>query len=85
MTKLKTLPATIKFSAKCSDCFGAEFYDAEDNEVAGYNGYVPKFFPEEHYGDYVQLDIDLKTGQILNWKSPSLKEINDTLKGSADN
>ena len=81
MTELKTMPATIAISAKCSDCFGATFSDAEGNEVAGYDGYVPKFFPGDHFGDYVELHIDLKTGKILNWEAPSLADINKTLKG----
>jgi len=83
MPKLKTMPTMISFSAKCSDLFTASFSDAEKNEVAEYRGYVPGFFPEDHYGDYVQLDVDLKTGQILNWKAPSLADINATLKESS--
>lgn len=84
MTKLSKVPAVIKISAKCSDLFGADFFDAEGNEIAGYNGYVPKFFPDEHWGDYVRLDIELATGKILNWKPPSLSEINAALKDSTD-
>ena len=82
--KLKAMPASISFSAKCSDLFGAEFKDADGASVASYDGYVPAFFPEEHYGDYVQLDIDLATGQITNWKKPSLKAINDALKDTGN-
>jgi hypothetical protein len=77
---LKKLPTTISFSAKCSDMFGATFLDADGKEVAKYDGYVPGFFPEEHYGDYVQLDIDLATGQIKNWKAPTLAQVNVALK-----
>jgi hypothetical protein len=33
--------------------------------------YVPGFMPGEHYGDYLMLDIDLETGAITNWKTPS--------------
>lgn len=80
MSKLKTMPTVISFSAKCSDLFGASFKDTSGATVAEYDGYVPAFFPEEHYGDYVQLDIDLATGQILNWKKPSLKAINQALE-----
>lgn len=52
----------IKISAKCSDLFNME----GPNGIS-YDGYVPEFFPEEHFGDYVQLDINTKTGQIVNW------------------
>lgn len=76
-------PATIKISAKCSDMFCADFFDKEGKMVGSYTGYVPKFFPNpnvEHYGDYVELVIDLSTGLILNWKKPTaaqLESIND--------
>jgi hypothetical protein len=68
-------PKTISISAKCSDMFSARLDDGRE-----YDGYVPNFFPEDHYGDYVQLDIDLATGQILNWKAPTQKELNETFK-----
>jgi len=48
--------------------------------VQEYEGYVPEWFPnakENHYGDYVQLIIDLDTGKILNWKKPSAKDLED--------
>jgi len=34
--------------------------------------------PEEHYGDYVELEIDIETGVILNWKRPSIKSVEET-------
>jgi hypothetical protein len=84
MTKLKTRPKVISITAKCSDLFYARFMNADGIGVAEYRGYVPDFFPEEHYGDYVQLDIDLATGQITNWKAPSLKAINHALKDGGE-
>lgn len=65
-------PKTITFSAKCSDMFSARLDDGRE-----YDGYVPSFFPGQHYGDYVQLEIDLATGQILNWAAPSKKELDE--------
>jgi hypothetical protein len=32
---------------------------------------VPDFMPGEHYGDYVMLDVDIDTGKITNWKTPT--------------
>lgn len=32
-----------------------------------YDGYVPGFFPGEHAGDYLELDIEVATGLITNW------------------
>ena len=83
--KLKTAPAVMRINAKCSDLFSALFDNADGSTVATYNGYVPGFMPGNHYGDYVELDIDLKTGKILNWKAPSLKEINETLMERENN
>lgn len=54
--------ATIHLSAKCSDLFAMQ--DENGNQ---YDGYVPDFFPEDHYGDYLILSIDTRTGKILNW------------------
>jgi hypothetical protein len=82
MPKLTKAPAVIHISAKCSDLFFAAFADSAGVEVANYSGYVPGFMPGEHYGDYVQLDIDLATGRILNWKKPSLAAINSALNDS---
>ena len=61
----------IKISAKCSDLFSASC----DAEAKYYDGYVPDFFPETHYGDYVELTIDTATGQILNWP----KDLKDSM------
>lgn len=60
--------AIIHISAKCSDLFAMQ--DSEGNQ---YDGHVPEFFPEDHFGDYVILSIDTKTGKILNWQ----KKISD--------
>jgi hypothetical protein len=64
---------TIRISAKCSDMFDVQLME-DGKRVGEYSGYVPTWFPnptEDHYGDYVQLDIDVDTGQILNWKKPT--------------
>lgn len=61
----------IRITAKCSDLFNAQLMGKEGKrtkELAEYSGYVPDFFPGDHCGDYVMLDIDPNTGQILNWK-----------------
>ena len=49
--------------------------EEDGKQTADYDGYVPEFFPNEHYGDYVELDIDIDTGQILNWKKPTKVEL----------
>jgi len=62
-------PKTISFSCKCSDCFSMSVFDANNNKIAGYHGYVPSFIPGK-YGDYVCMTIDIETGVILDWKNP---------------
>lgn len=62
-------------SAKCSDMFSANL--VVDGELQGnYDGYVPKFFPGQHFGNYIELEIDVDTGKILNWKKPTKEELN---------
>jgi hypothetical protein len=38
----------------------------------------------EHWGDYVMLDIDIETGQIVNWKKPTQDELDETFKGESE-
>jgi hypothetical protein len=74
MKKTKTV---ISVCAKTSDLFGALF--SGDGRTAGvYDGYVPSWFPGEHWGDYVMLDIDVATGKILNWKKPTAAQLSAT-------
>lgn len=68
-------PKTISISAKCSDLFSADIKDAKGKTLIEYHGYVPNFFPDQHFGDYVMLDIDLATGKILNWKKPTQTQL----------
>jgi hypothetical protein len=80
----------IKINAKCSDMFAATLETTKQNEAgsqltsfANYDGYVPAWFPSNavnHYGDYVELTIDVETGRILNWKKPTQAQLNDTFK-----
>lgn len=63
----------ITICAKCSDMFSASLND--NGKVKNYYGYVPDFFPEEHYGDYIEFKIDIDTGKILNWKKPTIKDL----------
>ena len=43
----------------------------DGKQIGEYSGYVPDFMPGNHYGDYVQLEIDTDTGLIVNWKKPT--------------
>jgi hypothetical protein len=68
----------IYINAKCSDLCFAQLKDGDGKVIAEHDGYVPALMPEEHFGDYVELDIDLETGTILNWKRPSKKVVEET-------
>lgn len=60
----------IRFLSVCgktSDMCGITIRNQHNQDMGSYDGYVPDFFPGEHYGDYLMLDIDVETGQILNW------------------
>jgi len=73
--------AKLIISAKCSDLCFAQLQDKEGKVLAESDGYVPDFMPGNHYGDYVELEIDTETGLILNWKKPTtktmIKDINE--------
>jgi hypothetical protein len=71
---------TLRLCGKTSDGCGINYLDENGNSVAEVNDYVPDYFPEEHYGDYIEFDIDVKTGQILNWKAPTQKQLKDAIK-----
>lgn len=71
----------LKICVKCSDGFNST-YERKGESPIEYNGYVPKFFPEEHWGDYVELDIDVATGRINNWVVPTEKELLKQIKNN---
>jgi hypothetical protein len=74
MTKpVKVQAKTFKLLIKCCDSFKGDLVDQDGQVLKEYEGYVPAFFPGQHYGDYLILDID-ETGKIAFW--PSEKEIN---------
>lgn len=70
----------LKICGKTSDRFHARLL-VDGKETKNHDGYVPDFFPEEHYGDYIELDIDIDTGQILNWKKPTQAQLDKQLNG----
>ena len=67
----------LAITAKCSDLFSATLTDNDGLVVATHDGYVPDFMPGDHFGDYVELDIDADTGQILNWIVPQSSDLKD--------
>lgn len=67
---------SVEVHVKVRDSGNYTLLTAEGVKVAELSEeYVPSFFPGDHYGDYLILNIDLETGTILNWKKPSPQEV----------
>ena len=60
----------LTISAKCSDLCSTSF-KADNGKVTESDGYVLQGIGIDEYGDYVVLEIDMQSGQILNWKPVS--------------
>jgi hypothetical protein len=76
------MPRTLKISAKCSDLCSIQLIE-DGKHVGEYDGYVPSWLPNpnvQHYGDYVELEIDVDTGKILNWKKPTKADLTQLTK-----
>ena len=63
----------------CSE-FACDILDQDNICIGQYEGGVPGFFPGDHGGDYVELDINLDTGMVENWKVPTAEQIEKLLK-----
>ena len=75
---------TIRISAKCSDLMFATLHDETGKQIGSeHDGYVPDWLGKDGYGDYVNLTIDITTGQILNWKRPTNFDLNKTFGACA--
>jgi len=80
MKKQDKTPHVLSIIAKCSDCCWAQLIAKDDSILKEHDGYVPEMMPGEHYGDYVEIEIEIATGKILNWKKPSKKLIDQFIK-----
>ena len=68
---METSKGILRISAKCSDQCMTGYTDSKGN-VTESDGYVPEGIGiGDGYGDYIEINIDMKTGQILNWKPVS--------------
>ena len=70
----------VEIVGKTSDRCHVTFKNEDGLEMGERDGYVPSFMPGQHFGESIELEIDIETGQILNWVKPTQKE----LKGSMD-
>lgn len=58
--------AIMRFGGKVSDMFCLSVVDDDGKEVIDYEGYVPSGL-RIGGGDYLEMFINLDTGQILGW------------------
>ena len=72
-----TEATTIQVYAKPSDCGTYRLLDKDGQLMHEVDGYVPRWFPGDNYGDYIILNIDIDTGQILNWKPPTAAQLEE--------
>jgi hypothetical protein len=56
----------VSTNEKTSDCCLLKF-ETVDGQIFRYEGYVPQFFPNDHYGDYVIINIR-KDGSVANFE-----------------
>ena len=68
----------LHVSGKTSDHCCTEL-KIDGKTVKETDGYVPKIMPENG-GDYITLEIDIDTGQLLNWKKPSEAKLEEYLE-----
>lgn len=79
--QVKVNAKTLKLHIKVCDRFEGDLFDQDGQKIAGYEGYVPDFFPGQHYGDYLILDIDIDSGQITNWAAPTAEQVEIFVSG----
>jgi len=65
----------LNLSAKCSDLCCIDVYDDDGKTLYTHDGYVPDFMPGQHFGDYIELQIDVETGLILNWQPNLIRKV----------
>jgi hypothetical protein len=73
--KQKVNIKSVSVHVKVCDSGNYDLKDANGNVLKEIQDYVPSFFPGEHYGDYLILDIDIETGMITNWVKPTADKL----------
>jgi hypothetical protein len=78
--KVKVVARSMHLHMKVRDQFECQIKDEQGDIIRDYEGYVPSFMPGQHFGDYLILDIDLDTGQVLNWKEVNKSQLKDFIE-----
>ncbi len=66
--------------AKVKDTAHYTLVDENDNELVQRQEYVPMFMPGDS-SDHIELEIDINTGQILNWEIPNADDLTKFIEG----
>ena len=74
------MPTILHITAKCSDLCDSVL-TKNGKILVEHDGYVPSIMPEGG-GDYVDIEIDVATGKILNWVVPTEDQIKSFIAGS---
>lgn len=53
-------------------------YDNTNRPIKGIGGRLPKFLVQCDC-DYIDLTINIETGQVLNWRKPLAEELEDAI------
>lgn len=72
----------LNVSAKCSDMCSIWTYNTEDNfeTKLEHDGYVLDGLGIGHNGNYIDISIDIETGQIINWPKLTDKNLEEIFK-----
>lgn len=85
MVEQKVSVKTVSVHVKVCDRGNYEFKSPTGTTLKDIEeDYVPDFFPGDHYGDYLILDIDISTGQITNWKAPTESQLKEIFNSEED-
>jgi hypothetical protein len=76
---------TLNICAKCCDMCSASLHDQNGDQIGDeWDNYVPKGLGIGS-GDYIEFEVNLDTGQILNWEVPEKEAIEDFLEIAKEN
>lgn len=71
----------LRMYLKIRDEMSFTLHDENNVQLGEYEGYVPNDIIPGEFGDYMDLKIDLDTGQIVNWFKPSSSALAAIING----
>lgn len=81
MKQVEVEAKTVEVHCKVRDEGCYTLKDQDGAQIAQRSDdYVPGFFPGQHDGDYLILEIELETGRVVNWQRPSPSDVQEAFK-----